>query len=223
MTTDSRPARILIVDEEEPITHVLRIGLELEGWSVSVAHSGAAALADTSEPDVILLDMMLPDRLGTDVVEQLRAAGSRATVIFLTGRAEHDQRMAAFASGGDDYVTKPFSIEEVVDRVEAVVRRRGLARTSRRAGSLVLDVDARTAWVDDEFVALTSMEFELLRELVEHRGERRTRGELLMAAARRGIRVPVDLATTMLERLMAKVNRAGRAIVLSDSTGWMVA
>lgn len=223
MTDIDRPVRVLIVDEEEPITHVLRIALELEGWSVSVAHSGADALADTSEPDLVLLDMMLPDRLGTDVVAGMRAAGSRATVVFLTGRDELEQRMAAFEAGGDDYVTKPFSIEEVVERLQLAVRRRGLAPTSRRAGDLVLDVDARVAWYDGAFVPLTSLEFELLSDLVEHRGERRTRGQLLMSAARRGVRIPVDLATAMLERLRAKLEAAGRPILVADAAGWMIA
>jgi two-component system OmpR family response regulator len=223
MASDTRPARILIVDEEEPITHVLRIGLELEGWQVSTAHSGADALADTTDPDVVLLDMMLPDQLGTDVVTAMRAAGSRATVIFLTGRAELEQRMAAFEAGGDDYVTKPFSIEEVVDRVQGALRRRGLATTSRNFGDLVLDTEARAAWRDGQYLPLTPLEFELLADLVEHRGVRRTRADLLMAAAKRGIRIPVDLATTMLERLRATVNGAGAAIVSSDDGGWMVA
>jgi two-component system OmpR family response regulator len=223
MTDSDRAVRVLIVDEEQPIAHVLRLGLELEGWQVSVAHSGADAIADTSHPDIVLLDMMLPDLRGTEVVAAMRAAGSRATVVFLTGRDELDDRLAAFAAGADDYVTKPFSVEEIVDRLQAIARRRGLAASSRSVGDLVLDMDARTAWFAGEYVALNPLEFELLSDLVEHRGVRRTRSDLLMAAARRGIRIPVDLATSMLERLRATVNSFGRVTVLADATGWMVA
>jgi two-component system, OmpR family, response regulator len=126
MDTARRP-RILVVDEEEPITHVLRLGLELEGWEVDVAHSGEDALRRAAGADVILLDMMLPDRRGTEVAAALRLAGSDAYVLFVTGRTDLDERMAAYRAGADDYLTKPFSVEDVVGRVAAEVRRRGFA------------------------------------------------------------------------------------------------
>jgi two-component system, OmpR family, response regulator len=126
MDTGRRP-RILVVDEEEPITRVLQLGLELEGWDVDVAHSARDALHDAPGADVILLDMMLPDARGTDVVAALRLAGSTAHVLFVTGRTDLDERMAAYRAGADDYVTKPFGVEEVVARVAAELRRRGFA------------------------------------------------------------------------------------------------
>ena len=222
MSAESRPVRILLVDEEETFTHVVRLALELEGWEVTVAHSAADAIADRSRPDIVLLDMMLPDGLGTDVVTALRTAGSRAMVVFVTGRAEHEQRAAAYAAGADGYLTKPFSLEEVVDHLQVIVRRLGLATTSRVAGDLVLDLDAGMAWRAGELLPLTSLEFEVLRELVEHRGARRSTGELVRAVTARGIRVPREFAARMLDRIRVAVNGAGRPLLVGDDAGWQL-
>ena len=222
MSAESRPVRILLVDEEETFTHVVRLALELEGWEVKVVHSAADAIADRSRPDIVLLDMMLPDGLGTDVVTALRTAGSRATVVFVTGRAEHEQRAAAYAAGADGYLTKPFSLEEVVDHLHVVVRRLGLAATSRVAGDLVLDVESGLAWRGEELLELTSLEFELLRELVEHRGARRSTGELVRAVTARGIRVPREFVARMLDRIRVAVNGVGRPLLVGDDAGWQL-
>lgn len=227
MSAESRPVRILLVDEEETFTHVVRLALELENWEVKVVHSAAEAIADRSRPDIVLLDMMLPDGLGTDVLAALRAAGSRAVVVFVTGRAEHEQRAAAYAAGADGYLTKPFSLEEVVDHLQVFVRRLGLAATSRVAGDLVLDVESGLAWRGEELLQLTSLEFELLRELVEHRGARRTTGELVRAVTARGIRVPREFVARMLDRIRAAVNGGEidggwRPLLVGDDAGWQL-
>jgi two-component system, OmpR family, response regulator len=222
MSAESRPVRILLVDEEETFTHVVRLALELEGWEVTVVRSAADAIADRSRPDIVLLDMMLPDGLGTDVVAALRTAGSRAMVVFVTGRAEHEQRAAAYAAGADGYLTKPFSLEEVVDHLQVIVRRLGLATTSRIAGDLVLDLDAGMAWRAGELLPLTSLEFEVLRELVEHRGTRRTTGELVRAVTARGIRVPREFVARMLDRIRVAVNGVGRPLLVGDDAGWQL-
>ena len=222
MTSLSRPVRILLVDEEETFTHVVRLALELEGWEVVTVHSAADALADRSRPDVVLLDMMLPDGLGTDVVQGMRAAGSQAVVVFVTGRTEHEQRAAAYAAGADGYLTKPFSLEEVVDHLKVVVRRLGLAPTSRVAGDLILDVEAGMAWRAGELLPLTSLEFELLRELVERRGARPTTTELVRAVTARGIRIPREFVARMIARIRTAVNGAGRPLLVGDDTGWQL-
>ncbi len=219
---ESRPVRILLVDEEETFTHVVRLALELEGWEVKVVHSAADAIADRSRPDLVLLDMMLPDGRGTDVVAALRAAGSRAAVVFVTGRAEHEQRAAAYAAGADGYLTKPFSLEEVVDHLQVFVRRLGLAATSRVAADLVLDVESGLAWRGEELLPLTSLEFELLRELVEHRGARRSTAELVRAVTARGIRVPREFVARMLDRIRTAVNGVGRPLLIGDDAGWQL-
>lgn len=222
MTDDRRPVRILLVDEEETFTHVVRLALELEGWEVTVVHSAADAIRDRSHPDIVLLDMMLPDGLGTEVVAAMRAAGSPAVVVFVTGRAEHEQRAAAYAAGADGYLTKPFSLEEVVDHLQVVVRRLGLAESSRVAGDLVVDVEAGMAWRAGELLPLTSLEFELLRELVDHRGTRRTTTELVRAVTARGIRVPREFVTRMFQRIRIAVNGTGRPLLVGDDAGWQL-
>ena len=201
----SRPVRILLVDEEETFTHVVRLALELEGWEVTTVHSAAGAIADRSRPDVVLLDMMLPDGLGTDVVAAMRARGSQAVVLFVTGRTEHEERAAAYAAGADGYLTKPFSLEEVVDHLKVSVRRLGLAPTSRVAGDLILDVDAGMAWRAGELLALTSLEFELLRDVTA-----------------RGIRIPREFVARMLARIRAAVNGVGRPLLIGDDAGWQL-
>jgi Response regulators consisting of a CheY-like receiver domain and a winged-helix DNA-binding domain len=222
METAPRPVRILLVDEEETFTHVVRLALELEGWEVTTAHSAAAAIADRSRPDIVLLDMMLPDGVGTDVVTALRSAGSRAYVVFVTGRTEHEQRAAAYAAGADGYLTKPFSLEEVVDHLQVVVRRLGLAPSNRVAGDLVLDLDSGMAWRAGELLPLTSLEFELLRELVERRDDRPSTRELVRAVTARGIRIPLGFVARMLTRIRAAVNAVGRPLLVGDDAGWQL-
>lgn len=222
MSPSPRPVRILLVDEEEVLTHVLRLALELEGWEVTAVHSAADALADRSRPDIVLLDMMLPDGLGTEVAAAMRAAGSQAHLVFVTGRTEHEQRVAAYAAGADGYLTKPFSLEEVVDHLTIVVRRLGLAPSSRVAGDLILDTEAGMAWRAGELLPLTSLEFEVLRELVERRGANPSTSELVRAVARRGIRIPASFVTRMLARIRAAVNAVGRPLLVGDDAGWQL-
>jgi two-component system OmpR family response regulator len=224
MTT--RPVRILIVDEEEPLTNVLGIAFRLEGWEVSVAPDGASALTAVTEfqPDIVLLDMMLPDTVGTEVVASLRAEGNGTPVVFLTGRASTDDRIAAYAAGGDDYLTKPFGLEEVIDHLRPLVRRLGLAPTSRRYADLVLDESTSEVWRGDERLALTPMEFEMLRALLEAPESSQTLGELLRAVTVRGMRVPREVAQRMLDRMRSLVNGDRTPLILEDSAGnWMLA
>jgi two-component system OmpR family response regulator len=223
MNPTPSPVHVLIVDEEEPITHVLRLGLELEGWTVSTVHSAADAIAFAGQPDIILLDMMLPDQLGTDVVAALRRNGSTAHVIFLTGRDDHEDRMSAYAAGGDDYLTKPFSVEEVVDRVDRATRRLGRAPESLRVDDLVLDVKSGRAWRGADMLSLASIEFELLRELVERRGTGLSAGELVSAVGHRDVRVPRELAQRALERTRDSVNAGGDPLLFARDGHWLVA
>lgn len=220
----TRAARILVVDEDESLTHLVSLALELEGWQVRVAPTGAEALEAivAFQPDLVLLDMMLPDVQGTEVVSDLRERGVRIPVVFLTGRAEHEARAAGYAAGGDGYVTKPFGLDELVDHLYPIVRRLGLASTSRRVGDLVVDVAAGQAWRGDEYLPLTPLEFELLRELVERPGKRMTLGELLRAVTVRGIRVPREFAQRMLERMGRLVNGDRGVLLLGDDSGWVL-
>lgn len=118
---------VFVVDEEEPITRLLSIALGLEGWSVRrfAAGTDAVTAAIADPPDAILLDMMLPDISGVDVVTEIRAAGIETPILLLTGRSALEDRMAAFGAGADDYITKPFALEDVVTTVRAMFRRQG--------------------------------------------------------------------------------------------------
>jgi two-component system, OmpR family, response regulator len=225
-TTATRPVRILIVDEEEALADVVSLAVGFEGWMPRVASDGAAALAAASDfaPDIVLLDMTLPDMPGTDVARGLRAAGFAGQIVFLTGRDAHEDRLAGYAAGADDYVTKPFGVEELIDHLQPVVRRLGLAPSSRRVGDLVVDASAGAAWRDGEYLPLNPLEFEVLRTLVERAGSRQSIGELLRAAAVRGIRVPRELMHGLVERVLRVVNGDRSVLVRGDEfAGWVLA
>ncbi|MBN9240206.1 MAG: hypothetical protein BGO97_10870 [Micrococcales bacterium 70-64] len=224
--TTTRAVRILVVDEEEPLTHVLRLALELEGWEVRVVPSGSGAIdaIPEFEPDIVLMDMMLPDALGTDVVADLRSRGVATPIVFLTGRASHEDRVAGYAAGADDYLTKPFGLEEVVDHLRPLVRRLGLAPTSRQYADLVLDDSTSEVWRGDERIPLTPIEFEMLRALLEAHDTPLTLGQVLRQLAVRGTRVPRELAQRMLDRMRTLVNSDRLPLVhVVGAGGWMLA
>lgn len=224
MTT--RAVRILVVDEEEPLTHVLGLALGLEGWEVQIAPDASSALEeiDRFRPDIVLLDIMLPDAVGTDVVAAMRAGGVRTPVVFLTGRASPEDRMAGYAAGGDAYITKPFGLEEVVEHLYPIVRRLGLAPTSRRYADLVLDDATAEVWRDDEQIPLTPIEFEMLRVLLENPDAPMSLGEVLRAMTLHGARVPRELGLPMLARMRGLVNGDRSPLVhLNGAGAWMVA
>jgi DNA-binding response OmpR family regulator len=129
---ESAALTVFVVDEEEPITRLLSIALGLEGWSVERFATGTDAVSATiaDPPDAILLDMMLPDISGVDVVTKVRAAGVETPILLLTGRSSLDDRMAAFGAGADDYITKPFALEDVVRTVRATFRKQGKGSTA---------------------------------------------------------------------------------------------
>ena len=181
-------ARILVVDDEPHIVEVVRAYLTREGHDVSTEADGERALARALElePDLVVLDVMLPRRSGFEVLRELRAAGSTAAVVMLTARDELIDRVAGLEIGADDYVTKPFEPRELVARVGAVLRRTSAsnaASAERRHDSIRffdLDVDrsAREVRRDDVVVALTRTEYDLLTVLVADPGVALTREQL---------------------------------------------
>jgi len=180
-----RKRRILLVEDEESITTPLSEALGREGFDVSVAGTAAAALdtATRERPDLVLLDVMLPDGSGFDVARELRR-DSRVPIIMLTARGEEADRVAGLELGADDYVVKPFSARELVARVRAVLRRAAEAGERRAEGALVvgkvrLDADRRTAALDGDELELSRKEFDLLRLLMENSGAVVTRERLI--------------------------------------------
>jgi two-component system OmpR family response regulator len=171
---DGTPLRVLVVDDEVNIAELLSMALRYEGWEISVAHTGRAAVAMAKEvrPDAIVLDMMLPDFDGLEVLRRVRQHQPDVPVVFLTARDSVEDRVAGLTAGGDDYVTKPFSLEEVVARLRGQLRRAGA--TARRespvlsVGDLTLDEDSHEVFRAGEEIGLTATEFELLRYLMRN-------------------------------------------------------
>jgi len=177
---------ILIVDDERDLVAGLEYALQQEGFRTNVAFTGqqALTLAAPPCPDLILLDLMLPDIAGTQVCLQLRAdpATRAVPIVMMTAKAAEIDRVVGFEVGADDYVTKPFSMRELVLRIRAVLRRRALPPPSAGVvdfGRLRVDTNAHRTWVDGAEVSLTALEFRLLMLLYERRGRVQTREALL--------------------------------------------
>ncbi|MFS3129431.1 response regulator transcription factor [Nocardioides sp. Bht2] len=171
---DGSPLRVLVVDDEVNLAELIAMALRLEGWQVDQAHAGSEAVstARACDPDAVVLDMMLPDFDGLEVLRRLRAERPALPVLFLTARDAVEDRIAGLTAGGDDYVTKPFSLEEVVARLRALMRRAGAQSQQRTAllavGDLTLDEDSREVRRAGTEVHLTATEFELLRYLMRN-------------------------------------------------------
>jgi len=181
-TTDNQ--RVLVVDDEENIADVIAMALRYQGFAVETAGTGADALAAVSSfrPHLMVLDVMLPDMEGFDVAERLGAQRADVPIIFLTARDATEDKIRGLTTGGDDYVTKPFSLEELVARIRTILRRTGAAAPD--SGRLVfedLELDEETHEVvrDGNYVDLTATEFRLLRYLMLNPRRVMTRAQLL--------------------------------------------
>jgi two-component system OmpR family response regulator len=171
---DGNPITVLVVDDETVLAEMVSMALRYEGWNIATAADGASAItaARGSRPDAVVLDVMLPDMSGLDVLRKLREQNPHLPVLLLTAKDAVEDRIAGLTAGGDDYVTKPFSIEEVVLRLRALLRRTGVTEEDSGAqivvGDLVLDEDSHEVTRGGEPIALTSTEFELLRFLMRN-------------------------------------------------------
>jgi two-component system OmpR family response regulator len=171
---DGTPVRVLVVDDEVNIAELISMALRYEGWDISTAHTGNKAVRQAKEclPDAIVLDVMLPDIDGFEVLRRIRASQPDVPVLFLTARDAVEDRVAGLTAGGDDYVTKPFSIEELVARLRGLMRRAGARRMEATnvltVGDLTLDEDSREVWRGSDEIVLTATEFELLRFLMRN-------------------------------------------------------
>ena len=171
---DGNPINVLVVDDEAVLAEMVSMALRYEGWNISTAGDGSSAIASAraQRPDVVVLDVMLPDMSGLDVLHKLREESPQLPVLLLTAKDALEDRIAGLTAGGDDYVTKPFSIEEVVLRLRALLRRTGVTTVDSGAqlvvGDLVLDEDSHEVTRAGEPIALTSTEFELLRFMMRN-------------------------------------------------------
>jgi two-component system OmpR family response regulator len=171
---DGNPINVLVVDDEAVLAEMVSMALRYEGWTISTAGDGSSAIAAAraQRPDVVVLDVMLPDMSGLDVLHRLREESPQLPVLLLTAKDAVEDRIAGLTAGGDDYVTKPFSIEEVVLRLRALLRRTGVTTMDSGAqlvvGDLVLDEDSHEVVRAGEPISLTSTEFELLRFMMRN-------------------------------------------------------
>ncbi|WP_086818549.1 response regulator transcription factor [Allokutzneria sp. NRRL B-24872] len=171
---DGQPVRVLVVDDEASLAELVSMALRYEGWEVRSAGDGMTAVRMAREfrPDVVVLDIMLPDLGGLEVLAKMRAEAPELPVLFLTAKDGVADRIAGLTAGGDDYVTKPFSLEEVVLRLRALLRRTRVAKAADGAelvvGDLVLDEDSREVRRAGAPIELTATEFELLRYLMRN-------------------------------------------------------
>ena len=172
---DGSPVRALVVDDEPSLGELIQMALRYEGWQVETATDGAAALAKARafQPDVVVLDIMMPGLDGLEVLKRLRASGDDVAVLFLTAKDAVADRVVGLTAGGDDYVTKPFSLEEVVARLRSLLRRTGRAVTGYtdpiiRVGDLTLDEESYEVTRAGRPIELTAKEFELLRYLMRN-------------------------------------------------------
>lgn len=183
---DGTPARALVVDDEEALADAVAIALRSDGWDVETAYRGREVPLTVRDwrPDVVVLDIMLPDLDGLGVLERIRAISDEVRVLFLTARDGQQDRIDGLRAGGDDYVTKPFDISELLARARALVRLApsmtdSSPRATLTAGRLVLDEDARRATHDGVALELTATEFEVLRVFARHAGKVLRREQLL--------------------------------------------
>ncbi|GAA1220959.1 response regulator transcription factor [Prauserella alba] len=166
--------RALVVDDEPAIAELVSMALRYEKWEVRTAADGMSAVAAARgfRPDIVVLDIMLPDFDGLEVLRRMRADHPGLPVLFLTAKDAVEDRIAGLTAGGDDYVTKPFSIEEVLLRLRAMLRRTGALTTASGSqlvvGDLVLDEDTREVTRSGDAIHLTATQFELLRYLMRN-------------------------------------------------------
>lgn len=183
MAETAAAARILVVDDEENISYLLRTALTHFGFDVDVAADGRSALAAVraDPPDLVLLDVMLPDVDGFEVCKRLRGDGIDTPVLFLTAKDGAEETVRGLTLGGDDYVTKPFSLEEVVARIQALLRRSGRRpdQSTLRLADLEMDDDAHVVRRGGEVIDLSPTEYNLLRFLLANAGRVLSKAQIL--------------------------------------------
>lgn len=220
---------ILIVDDETDLVSTLEYNLEREGYETRTAFNGKDALEQarlSPVPDLVLLDLMLPDTSGIEVCKQLRAdrETKNMAVLMLTARGEEIDRVVGFEVGADDYVVKPFSVRELTLRVRALLKRtQGAKETAQEQlcfGLLRVDLEGHNVWVDQKQIPLTALEFKLLTTLLTRKGRVQSRRQLLSDVW--GIQADVATRTvdTHVKRLRQKLGAAGDYVQTLRGVGY---
>lgn len=220
MTDASAPHRVLVVDDEPDITALVAYHLAKAGYRVSTAATGPEALKAAREerPDIVILDLMLPGVSGYDVLAELRRQEETRDVgvILLTARREEPDRIRGLSLGADDYLTKPFSPQELSLRVQAVLRRLGSpavsAGSTLAAGPISIDRSAHRVTVAAQELTLTATEYKLLLTLIERRGRVQTRPQLLETVWEAQPDIQTRTVDMHVQRLRTKLGEAGKLI-----------
>ncbi|MGI5500461.1 response regulator transcription factor [Lentzea sp. CA-135723] len=218
--------RLLVVEDEPSIRELLCASLRFAGFTVASAATGSEALtaARSDLPDLVLLDVMLPDRDGFEVVRRLRSDGVRVPVLYLTARDSPDDRVTGLTIGGDGYITKPFSLEEVIARVTAVLRRtRPGAPELLTCGDLSLDVDSHVVRRGVRVVELSPTEFRLLHYLMRNSGRVLSKAQILDQVWSHDFDGDVGVVESYISYLRRKVDSSGpRLIHTVRGLGYMI-
>jgi two-component system OmpR family response regulator len=209
--------RILVVDDEPSIVDAVATALRYEGFEVEEATTGREALASLTrfEPDLVVLDWMLPDIEGIEVGRRIRDRGLKTAILFLTAKEAVENKVEALRAGGDDYVTKPFSLAEIVARVEAILRRTtgDLPGDILRFGDLVLDEARHEVTRADVLLDLTATEFNLLRFLMLNPRRVVSKGQILQHVWRYDFGGNTNVVETYVSYLRRKLDAAGPPLI----------
>jgi two-component system, OmpR family, response regulator len=224
VVTEQRPARVLVVDDEESITQLVSTVLRYEGFEVQCAADGRSAVTQAQEfrPDLVVLDVMLPDWDGFEVYRRLAAESAQLPVLFLTARDAPADRVHGLTLGADDYVGKPFSLEELVARVRAVLRRtRGELGTQQlRYADLTIDEDAHEVRRGDRLIELTPTEYHLLRYLLINAGRVVSKAQILDHVWRYDFNGDASVVETYVSYLRKKLDRSDETPLIQTVRGF---
>ena len=212
MTASASVANILLIEDNKDLAYGLRNNLEIDGHAVTAVETGEDALACVRDgvPDLIVLDLMLPNLDGYQVLRRLRADGHDMPVLILTARTEEADKVLGFRLGADDYVTKPFGVLELLARVSALIRRASRAaalKTIEKAGDIEINRDTRVVTRAGVRVELTPMEFDLLTALIARRGATASRLDLLREVWGHSAAVVTRTVDTHVAELRRKLER----------------
>ena len=223
--------KILVIEDEPDIRRNLEYNLSREGFSVSaaVSISEANTLLATTDYNLILLDLMLPDGSGLDICKSIKSNSDTESIpiIILTAKDDEVDKVVGFELGADDYVTKPFSVRELILRVKAVLKRgskkKEIVEVVRQFGDLKIDVDSHEVHVDDTKINLTALEFRLLRQLVDTRGRVQSRDQLLSDVWGYSAEVTTRTVDTHVKRLREKLGPIGKYVQTIRGVGYKFA
>ena len=220
--------KILIIEDEPDIRKNLEYNLSREGYSVLTAASIAEAeqLIYSNNLSLILLDLMLPDGSGLDLCKKMKSDPDvqNLPIIILTAKDDEVDKVVGFELGADDYVTKPFSVRELILRIKAVLKRgenkKDIVEIDRQFGDLKIDIDSHEVYVDGELVNLTALEFKLLIQLVDRRGRVQSREQLLADVWGYSAEVTTRTVDTHIKRLREKLGSMGKYVQTIRGVGY---